>query len=624
MRQQIWTLIRGEFAEIAPESRLQRDAGQQLLLRLIVGQTLGLLAIEAILAVASLLQPGAPALRMLQFLGIIPFLAGTVAFVLVLRKHEILAGYVFLFATGIAITGVLFLRGYYDPFATYYLFIILAGIFILGRVGSLIIAGLSALALIGLALAQGRGWMTPLMPYDAQQDALSGISAVLITFALVSYGSWLASQNLRRAVLDALERAAERQHLNETLERRVKDRTAELEKTTAQLLSRTDELQLTADISRVAALTIDVKRLLTQATRLLAERSGFDHASIYLLDESGQKATLAMDSSPMRGAAFPPGAEIMVGAHNFVGHVLATGQIKSAADLTRDPVYKVPPLPGISSELTLPLRAAGRLIGALDLLSIRPRTFSEHDQSLYAGTADQIAVALENARLFEQQTTMLEENWRSLERQTALAEANRQSAESQAALAAENRRLLDRAQQAVQELNEMNRRLTREGWETAVGQAQEEIIVEDTATGDAGAPTPVLDEAINKGELVSARLDGHSAVAAPITVRGQVIGSIALEEEDGGGEWNEDDLATLRDVAEHVALALENARLFEQTQAALAATRRLAERNAHIAAIGERLYASPDVQTVLQIAASELIEMTGRGRAVVWVPSQKS
>ncbi len=111
-------------------------------------------------------------------------------------------------------------------------------------------------------------------------------------------------------------------------------------------------------------------------------------------------------------------------------------------------------------------------------------------------------------------------------------------------------------------------------------------------------------------------------MALPIIVRGQVIGSLAAEDANPQREWSPEDIELLKDIAEHAALALDNARLYDETQIALAETRRRAEREARLAEINDRLHASTDVRGILSIAVQELRRTTGRPRAVVWLPTE--
>ena len=97
--------------------------------------------------------------------------------------------------------------------------------------------------------------------------------------------------------------------------------------------------------------------------------------------------------------------------------------------------------------------------------------------------------------------------------------------------------------------------------------------------------------------------DDHSpyqaALAVPIVLRGEVLGGLQVGEAHQAREWTEDDLTFMQAVADQVALALDNARLIEETQ-------QRAERERLVADISSRMFAANDLETIVQIASEEL------------------
>ena len=85
----------------------------------------------------------------------------------------------------------------------------------------------------------------------------------------------------------------------------------------------------------------------------------------------------------------------------------------------------------------------------------------------------------------------------------------------------------------------------------------------------------------------------------PIVLRGEVLGGLQVSEAHQAREWTEDDLTFMQAVADQVALALDNARLIEETQ-------RRAERERLVADISSRMFAANDLETIVQIAGEEL------------------
>jgi len=132
------------------------------------------------------------------------------------------------------------------------------------------------------------------------------------------------------------------------------------------------------------------------------------------------------------------GHKFEVGSQSMVGWVCANWKARIALDVGQEAVrFANPLLPDTRSEIALPLQAGGRILGALDVQSERPAAFDDNDIAVLQGMADQIAVALENARLFTQTQTALSENEQLLSQvETALHAATALYEASQAISAA--------------------------------------------------------------------------------------------------------------------------------------------------------------------------------------------
>jgi GAF domain-containing protein len=109
----------------------------------------------------------------------------------------------------------------------------------------------------------------------------------------------------------------------------------------------------------------------------------------------------------------------------------------------------------------------------------------------------------------------------------------------------------------------------------------------------------------------------RAVVGVPLKSGEQTVGVLGLASLDDGRVFSPAQVEAVQRFAELAAVALDNARLYAATQQALLQTRRLAEREKASAEIADRLYAAPDIKTVLQTAASELRRATGSKRAVV-------
>jgi GAF domain-containing protein/HAMP domain-containing protein len=146
--------------------------------------------------------------------------------------------------------------------------------------------------------------------------------------------------------------------------------------------------------------------------------------------------------------------------------------------------------------------------------------------------------------------------------------------------------LLERLQSTLADLGVANRRLTGEAWQARLRGS--EISYEYRRTTASPTFQPAL------------------SLALPIELRGQPIGQIVLEDDRPQRELTEDERSIVQEVAQRMSLALESARLFEQTQAALGEARRLAQREQLVNRITSQLRAATTVDEVLHIGANEM------------------
>jgi GAF domain-containing protein/HAMP domain-containing protein len=176
---------------------------------------------------------------------------------------------------------------------------------------------------------------------------------------------------------------------------------------------------------------------------------------------------------------------------------------------------------------------------------------------------------------------------------------------AQAASAIANAQLLDRLQQTLTELGLANRRLTGEAWQRRLRGG--EIVYQH-----------------QRGEWNASAAAGLS-LAVPIDLRGQPIGQVVVEDDQPLRELSVEERQLVQEVIERMALALESARLFEQTQSALGEARRLAQRERLINRITSQLRGAATVDEVLRIATDEMRSSVGAAyTAVKLTPPDKT
>ncbi|HJW90003.1 MAG TPA: GAF domain-containing protein [Anaerolineales bacterium] len=367
----------------------------------------------------------------------------------------------------------------------------------------------------------------------------------MISTAPLFLGAFAFLAGVRQAKVD---------RLNAELESRIQEREnmiSDLKTLKAGLQQHVDrqvvELKAAALVAREAAAIRDVELLLKQGVNLIGEQFRFDHAGIFLLDAAGEFAVLQAANSPGGRRMLGRNHKLAVGRTGIVGWVAGSGEARIVLDVRADSDYYAnPDLPETRSELAVPLKVRGRVIGVLDVQSNQAGAFTSEDTEVLQILADQLALAIENARLFEESQNAL----RALEK--VYGQQTRQAW----------RRLLNRRSYAY--------RYNRLGVETV---------------SQAGTPQDAL--------------SGGSSIVVPLTLRGQTLGTIWLQREADQQTWTESEHSLLEEAAGQIALALENARLLE-------ATRLHAERERLAAEISASLRASNDAETILQTALGGL------------------
>jgi len=152
-------------------------------------------------------------------------------------------------------------------------------------------------------------------------------------------------------------------------------------------------------LGREITSVLDLNELLPKIPQLIARLTKFTAFAVYLLDPKENELTIAYSVGYPEDVA--NSLRVAVG-YGLVGAAVAEGRPLLVNDVAADPRY-VPIVPGSRAELVVPLRRKGRVIGALNLLSDTEGQFSDTDEAVLRQFAAHVAVAIENARLFEQE-----------------------------------------------------------------------------------------------------------------------------------------------------------------------------------------------------------------------------
>lgn len=449
------------------------------------------------------------------------------------------------------------LTGLYSPFSgqIVVLTIMLAAL-LLGRAGLLLgMAQAAVIAVIGIAVREIVTESPPSPPL------ISLLSLLLGVFAAGGVGHRL----VRASFLGREE------GLNQALAERLR-------------LS-----ELTTEITRRISGRSALDDVLNEAVEsIIASYPDIYHAQIFLVESAGLRARLVASTGDVGRELLARGHSLEVGSRSVIGAVTGEGRAVvaraagvGAATIHRRNEY----LPETRVEAAFPLRSGDQVIGALDLQSRLSAAFPERDLPVFQTLADQLAIAIDNARLFEETQRRL----------------------------AENRSLLEQNEHALREVERYAARLTGQTWTQYLAEQPAAAGLSLELAGDAaGAPAgwlPALDEATAAGTLVQQRENGYLHVAVPLRVRGVTLGAMAFQV-PGLDALTPEDVTLAQTVGDRLGLALENARLFDESQ-------RAAQRQALINRISSQLQASANVETTLRTAAHSLQATLGAGRVAI-------
>jgi len=354
-----------------------------------------------------------------------------------------------------------------------------------------------------------------------------------------------------------------------SLEQRVANRTQDLER-------RAIQLQAAADVGSSAARLRDLNELMRQVTRLISQRFGFYHVGIFLLDEQGEYAILQAANSEGGQRMLARGHKLKVGQVGIVGYVTGTGEARIALNVGEDSAFFTnPDLPATQSEMALPLIAGGRILGALDIQSSQEAAFTEEDVATLKVMADQIAIAIENARLFS-----------------------------------ENQAAIETAQRAYGNISV-------EGWQRLLKEKLGEIgyvsMVEDHVVPASEITSSGSQKAMQTGEYVLE--DNDMVLHLPVKIRGRSIGAIRMEKPQGSNRWTPETILMADTITTQLGAALESARLYTEI------TQR-AEREYLISEISSKLGSSIRLDSILRTAVEELGNALGDSEIILQVGDQ--
>lgn len=416
-----------------------------------------------------------------------------------------------------------------------------------------LVAGILILALLA-TLEIGNRLTIPLrtLTKTAQEITGGNLEAVAVVKEQDEIGTLAKSINTMTSTL---------RNLIQSLEQRVKERTGDLEVATRSAERRAAQFEAIARVTRAISSIHNTSELLPNIASLISEYFGFYHVGIFLNDEDNRLAILSASNSEGGQRMLARSHSLVIGEQGIVGYVASTGKTRIARKVGEDAVFfDNPDLPETKSEMALPLRSAGKVVGVLDVQSRKEDAFSPEDISVLAVLADQVSLAIDSARLF------------------------------------------DSTRRSLSEAETIYRQYLRQAWDRLPRERQ----LAGFRYSPAGAkPLERPLDAWEDSSQIGGK-DNYSSEAqfmVPIKLRGETIGNLIVRA-PSNKKWSQDQIDLITAVAERVALSAENARLFDETS-------RRAERERMVTDITSKIRSTNDPQEMIRIALAELRNALG-------------
>jgi GAF domain-containing protein len=417
--------------------------------------------------------------------------------------------------------------------------IVIAGLF-LGARGAIGFGLLVVIIFISMGVAEITGSYvpTPVQTYPEELFIASLMVAVvsLSLQSLVGRLRDIAGQS-RKNELTQIAANEELLQLKQSLETRVVERTTDLER-------RAGQMETIASIARSITAMQDLEQLLPSICKIVSERFGIYHTGIFLIDNRGEFAVLQAANSEGGQRMLKRGHRLRVGTTGIVGTVAGQGEARIAQDVGTDAFYfNNPDLPETRSEMALPLRIGNQILGVLDVQSKEIEAFGTDDLTVLEILANQITIAINNARLFGSTKQALEESQSIYQ------------------------------QYVKQDWAHFAHTLKNNGYSY-------DGIKATPLTNRTPAPAP-------------------NALTLPIKIRGLDIGVVTIKSNNPLRTWSQDEINLAQTAAERAGLAIENFRLLTEAQRRAAKERTISE-------ITSRIGASVDLRAIMQAAVEEL------------------
>jgi GAF domain-containing protein len=459
---------------------------------------------------------------------------------------------------------------------------------------------------------------------DYQKKKAASGQPRLIGRALMELG-YIDRETLEKVVITqvfSLHTALE--EANQQLEQRVQQRTQDLE-------NRLVQIRTTAEIAQVAISARSMDEMLRRTVELIVQRMQYDHAAVFLLDDTGKFAVLHAATGPIGQVQNPGDYRLPVGSPSVIGWVCANNLIKIISEANQENLFfKGDLLPNVRTEAGIPIALGDGMLGLLHIQHSRSGVFDSDNLATLQTVANLLASLIQNYHLLE--TT--QQNLKVMEKRLVVLET------------------LDLVNKTISAETNLNNlyELVHEQIVKVMGDVDFLIALHDPNTNTIEVPYAfetgrrmtmpsyprgkgltsllikskqairLVEDVEHRAVELGAKVFGKPAkswLGAPLLVGGDAIGAIVVQDFEREHRFDEDDQRLLSNLATQVAITVRNAFQLENT-------RRQAERERLGSEITAKLWASTDLHTILRTAIQELGQKLEASEGTVYLQTPGS
>jgi PAS domain S-box-containing protein len=393
-----------------------------------------------------------------------------------------------------------------------------------------------------------------------------------------------------------------------------------------EMRRRVSELTSLTAISAAVSESLELERVLQIIASAILDVVGCQRSAIFVVDEERQVLRLAMTQG--LSEEYEAQSQVLTLEHGGRAHAAATREPLIVSDVQADDsLLAFAPMSvreGFRAFADLPLKRADRVIGMLSAVFVEPHTFSEMEVDLLTAFADQAAIAIENARLYTQADEELRRREEALRQRhhelSTLYEAAMTTSSSLSldavlqTVADQMTRLLDSSGCALSLWNrERNTVETLVDYSMNWAQAFDTVydLIEYPATRhvlESRRPMVIQrdDPAADPAELALMEEQGiYTLLMLPLIARDRVLGLAELIDEREARNYTPEEIRLAQGLAAQAAIAIENARLYEQAQQEISERGRAEEALQRLQRVSREMNATLDHEHILHIVLQE-------------------